>query len=263
MTDAPVPGPPALLLYGSCVSRDTYQHALRDEAVLRRYVARQSLVSAYGPPAAGLEPPADALPHRFQERTLREDLASSLPGVLEAELPRVRAVVWDLVDERLGVYRRPDGAYVTRSLELIASGLEPVVAADAAYLPYGTPEHLAAWADALGRFAAQVAATGVPLVALDVPWAEQDESGAATPSSFGVTAAAANAATRPYVEMLVAAPGVRVVHVDPRDVRADATHRWGPAPFHYAGSTYDVVADGIRRALGPGGPGAQPPADGA
>ncbi|WP_418606330.1 DUF6270 domain-containing protein [Georgenia sp. SUBG003] len=67
------------LLYGSCVSRDAFQH-LGGGYELLQYVARQSLISAMSP--AAVLPAQPSLVSPFQERMVRDDVASTAPSVL-------------------------------------------------------------------------------------------------------------------------------------------------------------------------------------
>lgn len=231
-----------LVIYGSCLSRDTYEHALRPHLGLRRYIARQSLISALRP-STTVEPDYDALDHDFQRRVLREDLEGSLAQVLDPQDDRPLVMLWDLVDERLGVYLLDDGSVVTRSLELIRSGADATLGDRATALPFGSADHLRAWAASLDAFCRRLWSMPRPttVLALDVPWAEHDERGCATPSSFGTSAAEANTQSRPYFALLRSRPEIDVLTIPGDTVVADSGHRWGPAPFHLSGRTYDAI----------------------
>ena len=251
-----MPGPATpLFIYGSCVSRDTYELELADALDLRVYVARQSLISAYGAPAP-LEYPAGAALSPFQERMVRDDLVGAMPARLQGFARQPGVVLMDIVDERHGVWAFPgdQAAYATRSVELLSSRLDEHVAAHARHIPFGGDEHYGLWTAALRQFAATVEALDHPptVVVLDVPWATHDTRGAPTPASFGLSAHDANIAQRRYLEAVAADTRFTIAKVD--DVTADAGHRWGAAPFHYATDTYDRVGRAILEALrGPGG----------
>lgn len=244
-----------VFIYGSCVSRDSFEHVARDRYVLTRYVARQSLISAYAGPAA-LDG-TDVLTSAFQRRMVEGDAAGDLPRLLAQDAAATDLLLWDLTDERLGVLLAPDGGAVTRSVELVGAGLEP--AGDGwRYLAFGTDDHLALWTDALDAFCGTLAHEGLleRTVLLAVPWALTTEDGRAAPSSFGVAPADANARFARYHDA-ARRRGLTVVEVPPAAVVASAEHRWGPAPFHYSPSTYDAVVALLDDAVGrrpPAGP---------
>ncbi|PWD50868.1 hypothetical protein C8046_09600 [Serinibacter arcticus] len=238
-------GPAVLrtLVVGSCVSRDTVPHLPDGDAGLVGYVARQSLISAYAPPVVLLEPPAIASP--FQQRMVRGDFASDLPAVLRRLAGGVDLVLWDLVDERLGVYVLPDDTAVTRTVDLVAAQAETDVAAAGVLVRLGEEAHLEMWREAATRFVAGVAELhpGAALVAVGLPWAELTTSGAPTPASFGVAAAEANRRYEPYYAV-VEALGAPVVGRG-LAVRGSVEHPWGEAPFHYDSAAYRAVADAV------------------
>lgn len=237
------------VLYGSCVSRDTFEFALRGRADLLRYVARQSLISAFSPPVLGLEPRYELLDHDFQRRVLRDDLESSFSTLLPTLPARPLIVLWDLVDERLGVYRFDDGTIVTRSLELMRCGLDASLDRRADLLPFGSDEHLTAWSASLERFRTQLATLDgqVVVVAIDVPWSDHDDTGRQTPPSFQMSAADANGHSARYFDVLRSRPGIDVVTVPAAEVTSDSAHRWGAAPFHYDRPTYAAISSRVMK----------------
>jgi serine O-acetyltransferase len=238
-----------LFVYGSCVARDTFELLPETRFSLARYVARQSLVSAYAPvPDAGERLDTDAT---FGERMVAEDRASSLLPLLAQEADRVAGVIWDLTDERLGVYRVGDG-YVTRSVDLIASGHDATLAAQHRLVEFGTQEHLALWVDALERFVADLRTLELldRTLLFAVPWAERTTSGARTGRSLTFDAETANALFAPYYDA-ARTHGVAVHALPVAAVRADPQHRWGEAPFHYDEGTYRTLGRTIEARLAP------------
>ncbi|WP_136518566.1 DUF6270 domain-containing protein [Cellulomonas telluris] len=233
--------PRRVFVYGSCVSRDTFEHASPSgRYVLSRYVARQSLISAYA--GAAVVPCTDALSSPFQRRMVEGDAEGDLPSLLEAHAAEIDLLVWDLTDERLGVLIWPDGRVATRSVELVASGIEKLLEGQR-HVPFGTDEHFALWCRALGRFRDTLRDLDLlgRTVLLAVPWAEVSDDGTAVARSFGVGPAEGNAAFQRY-HAAARDAGIRVAAPAHEDVLAAAGHRWGPAPFHYTGRTYDAIA---------------------
>lgn len=236
-----------VLVYGSCVGRDTLEHVPAGRARLVRYVARQSLLSAFSPSRAEID--VSSLSSAFQRRMVQGDLIGSLRLELQRHAPSVHMVLWDLFDERLGAYRTPEGTFVTRTAEALRAGLEDLAAEQSWRLvPFGSDAHYSHWVHALRRFAELCESVGVAgkVVLLDVPWATHTISGAPTPSSYGVTAEVANALRARYViSARNELPWLHVVTVDISAVVADEGHKWGLAPFHFAPSVHRRLATEI------------------
>lgn len=232
------------LIYGSCVARDTFEF-LPQNYELVRYIARQSLISAYSPPAESYAIPR--LDSPFQHRMLEGDRTSNLPAMLENHRD-VDLLLFDITDERLGVYALPDGSFITRTVELIRSGHEDSLPAGTRLLEWGSGEHLELWTGALSRFAADVSRLGLihKLRPLSIPWASRTTAGQPTPASFGLTARQGNRWNRAYLARVAERTGVRLLRPSPwRPVRSSEQHRWGPAPFHYTDVIYQDVAEKI------------------
>jgi hypothetical protein len=236
-----------VFIWGSCVSRDTFEHMDPDKFELVAYVARQSALSATTRPVEQIAAPQ--MTSRFQQRMISGDFGSNLRPLLKEHAADTDVLLVDLTDERLGVYLLPDGTVVTRSVELIESGLDQTVAQNAQHLPFGTQQHFEYWSGAIQAAgdAIRQAMPGVTVALLDIPWAEWSESGQQTPDSFGVTAARANPVFRPYVETAVKALGAHLVSIDPSRVLSGPNHPWGDAPFHYAEHVY---IDAVRQLTG-------------
>lgn len=227
--------PLKVLIYGSCVSRDTFEGLDRTRFALVEYVARQSLISAFAPHTFSLPVPEDT--SRFRARMVEGDLSGNMPSVVTRHASDTDAVLWDLADERLGVYVLPDGSVVTRSADTIGTVLDDACARHGRLVEHGTDEHVALFTDALGHWTDLLRAHGLleKTVVLAPDWAAQATGGAPVPTSFGTSADVANDRYRSYYEAVDAA-GFHVVRVD--DVMASAEHRWGTAPFHYADDVY-------------------------
>lgn len=269
-------------VFGSCVSRDTYEFLPRDRFTLHTYVARQSLISAMSRPRPDPFPPTPAL-GQFQRRSLETDWSSGLMKLLAPRLSGLDLLLWDLCDERLGVYEFPDGSYCTRSVELMKSGLEESLTTGAQLHRFGTDRHLELWTASMQAFLDELSAHPVRVVLIALDWARATTDGRPTPSSYGLSADQANliypryyqavadtvAATPvsvhrvPVPQASVIGTRARLAHASrklPLPGRlarrvaastaqtppADAEHRWGLAPFHYAPSVYDEVSSDIQ-----------------
>lgn len=254
-----------ILIVGSCVSRDTFEFLDPRRFHLRDYVARQSLISGFGPAAAPLVEPS-GLPSRFQQRMVEADAASDLPERVETHAPRVDLLLWDLVDERLGVHVRADGGITTDSVE--ARSLRGASAATelpegTRHLPFGSDEHFTLFEAALPLWRGLLERTGLlgRTVLVAPPWAERTAEGDLTPPSFELSATEGNALSQRYVAAARRVLGLPVLGLSLRQeatradheagaddrptVHARVDHHWGPAPFHYDDATYTVLAEGI------------------
>ncbi|OKL49861.1 hypothetical protein BSR29_00480 [Boudabousia liubingyangii] len=232
-----------LFIYGSCVSRDMAEFASSAGLVADTYVARQSLVSA-GSQVDVSKLGDFATGGAFGSRMVRADAQGDLYERLLATGHRADRILWDLIDERLGVYAFPDGTYATRSYELLLSEGVDFVPAGARLIPFGSAEHFDLWAKALDRFLTflgehdWLAKTRL----LYVPWAPFDSNGEDTPASFGIDAMSGNMEYVRYYEEVRSRNLVQLIEPPEDLVIADPDHKWGPAPFHYHQELYDWVA---------------------
>jgi hypothetical protein len=241
-------GPARVLIYGSCVSRDTFEFLDPSRYSLLRYIARQSLISAFSPADVD-DLDLGALSSPFQRRMVLGDIAGSLAQDLFDLGDRTDLILWDLCDERLGVYRHTSGAVVTRSVELVRSGAE-LRFATWEHIPFGTDDHFALWDEALSRFVVllEEATLARKVLLLAVPWAARTGRGAATPASFGLRASQANRLYARYNDA-VQARGIAVVGLSAKTVRADDDHKWGVAPFHFGADVYTRLAGQINQSM--------------
>ncbi len=243
--------PRRVFIYGSCVSRDAYEElpGRGEDHELIAYVARQSLLSADQDATARL--PEDlGLEHAFQERMVRSDWAGDLWERLE-DAEGLDLLVWDLVDERHGAYWFLDGGVVTRSVDIMGTGLMDLLPEEQ-LIGFGTEDHLEAWSDAAEDFAERLRAAGLfeRTVVLEVPWAEASLGGEPVPASMGLAPQDANRLYAPYYARLREL-GFDVLSVE-GPVYADPGHKWGLAPFHYAPEVYERIDAGISARLGLG-----------
>lgn len=235
-------------IYGSCVSRDTFEFLRPFGYELIEYVARSSLVSAF---SASVEGPVrdwrEATP--FQRQQVERDASSALPSLIQARARDTDRLLWDITDERLGFYERTDGAVITNSIDLMKTSH---AALDDGYalVPFGSDHHHDAFTAALFGWRDLLEEVGLlpKLVVVAPAWAEWTGAGNPTPSSFGLEAKRANVLMVRYLASIK-----DVLGVDPKRivqpaaaVRADAAHKWGVAPFHYAEEVYQDMVGRIR-----------------
>lgn len=239
-----------VFIYGSCVSRDTFEHFDPDQFELVQYVARQSALSAYTRPVTLVEPPQ--LESSFQQRMVSGDFSSSLQTLIPEAAHQTDLVLIDLTDERLGAFVLPDGSVVTRSTEFVSSGAEHTLPAGSQHLPFGTEQHFQYWSQGIAAVGELIRhhMPHATVALLDIPWAEFREDGAPTSPSYGVTATHANPAFRAYIQAATHALGAEVISIAPGEVTSSQDHPWGDAPFHYAEHVYLKIVKELTGAKG-------------
>lgn len=159
-----------IAILGSCVSRDTCEYLPGAEVVA--YVARQSMITVLHPVGADRFP-ADALESDFQARMFAGDqVADGVDRVLQSSAD---LLLVDLVDERRGVWKFPDGSFLTNSLEATRTGVEEWAPSEGARLiPFGTDEHFELWTQGLVSVIRQLRAhSRIPMMFVDLDWAER------------------------------------------------------------------------------------------
>ena len=138
-----------ITVYGSHVARDSAAELERRGWTVERHVARQSLISAGRPAAAG-DLDLSVLSSPFARRSFLSDMVGNLEAQLTAIAACTDLLLWDLSDERLGVLETAPEAFLTRSTEAMAAGLYQRITAR--LIEMGTAEHLHLWRPALLHF---------------------------------------------------------------------------------------------------------------
>ncbi len=231
--------PPArVTILGSCVSRDTLETMPRDKWPIDGYLARTSLISA-GTDASANVPTELSGSSKFQLRNVWDDIRGELLPTLKRKT-NSSVLLWDLVDERHGVFEFSDGSIMTRSIDALAIPELIAAAENARHIPFASDEHYWRWSGAAGMFVSALEALGLKdrTLVLAADWAERDTSGQTTPWSMGTAAPDANVKFARYYDRLEQL-GLEVVRFT--DTVADPEHRWGLAPFHYTGDTYAAI----------------------
>jgi len=236
-------------IYGSCVSRDTFEFMDKDRFSLLRYVARSSLISAFAPPTTSSPAGTENL-SPFQRRQLEDDFRSALPSVLDEFRGSIDLILWDLTDERLGVYLGPAGQVVSDSLELRKLG-KGVMGEEWRHVPLGTDDHFGRFSVALQSWRNALLDRNLldRVVLLGPPWASHGLDGEPAPTSFGIAAEDANRAYARYYDAVRNALGAPILGRD-LTVATDKRHVWSAAPFHYARGVYESLIEQLTSAMG-------------
>ena len=104
-----------IAIFGSCVSRDTAE--FMPEAEVVAYVARHSVTSLESPHGTNGIDLSD-LTSAFQKRMVTSDLKGTGLERIVKNAKDLDVVLLDLVDERRGFWKFPDGTTMTNSLEI-------------------------------------------------------------------------------------------------------------------------------------------------
>jgi hypothetical protein len=238
-----------VFIHGSCVSRDLLSLVQGDGFELAFYSPRQSLIGLLGA-VPRIERTVDMsnLASRFQRRAAEGTLRADVLKRLEHHHEETDMVLWDITDERLGVYEL-NGGYVTRTLELMNAGLDVHLRREARHIPFGTDEHFELWSRGLDRWRRMLIRFGLAdrLVLLAPPWASYLNDGSPSPPSFGTHAIEHSFfAERYYTLARSAFPNLHALGRD-IETRTSRDHQWGPAPFHYDDATSNALARALHR----------------
>lgn len=256
MSDDPAPATAAessdsavnVFIWGSCVSRDTFGF-LPEDFTLKRYVARQSLISA-GTNASSVRSQITDPASKFQARMILGDLTGDLYRSLEQHAAETDIVLVDLVDERGGVIDF-GAAYATKLSEFWGAGGRDA-SRGASQIPFGTDEHFALWQEGARRFVGALrAAELLPhTLVLHAPWASEFDTGEQLEiQSWMKDPATANQEYTRYVTFLRDC-GLQVAELPPELAKTSKDHQWGPSPFHYQNSAYEYFANAITSVVG-------------
>ncbi len=146
-------------------------------------------------------------------------------------------MLFDLVDERDGVYEITPGRFVTNTAELRRSGWLP--GRDARLVSFGTDEHFALWRAAAARVrdvASQVRVLD-RTVLLGTPFADYCDDGVPVAPHASIPATIWNERYLRYFDY-ARELGFRVIELPAALSTSTQTHTWGPAPYHYVDDAY-------------------------
>lgn len=229
-------------IWGSCVSRDTFEF-LPDDYQLLGYVARQSWISV-GSVAGQVE--IGEMTSDFQRRMTEGDAAGDALDRIEAKADETDLLLLDLCDERLGILELQDGSVITRSVEKIGNGAQTTLDDDGRALALGDSVHFERWRAAAAAIRDRLAAQGLlgKTLVLAPEWALFDDEANPSPTSFGMGAVDVNGRYAAYYAVLESL-GFNVVQLGP--TVAGSQHKWGRAPFHFHDSIYRQMVGVIDR----------------
>lgn len=246
ITDSPLLGRDSnIFIYGSCVSRDTFECMQGIGANLIQYTARQSLISAM----SEVEKPSDllkesALTSSFQRTSLEGDLTGSLRRDLVSHMGNADILLVDFVDERSGVFLGENGAYITNSQELTNSGVLEHWNEKKRLISFGSDEHFKLWTLAFDKFVELLDESNLldRLVVIKNQWALESKEGDVFPiAPSTLRPARMNDLYSRYFAYVAHKCDCLIIDPPVELCVSTREHKWGMAPFHYVASFYHFV----------------------
>lgn len=246
-----------IFMYGSCVSRDTFDFFSRESCLLLGYVSRQSVISAFYPADPGVLT-RSSMSSKFQMRNSVGDFDGDLLARIDTEGQGADVILWDIIDERNGVVKTTEGGYVTFTYDLFRADVFSLMKEIRTYgerIGFGSDQHFDLWRGAADRFIHELDVRGLrsKLLLLVAPWAEvTNEGNPPNVWSLGPTVSQANMLFERYYDYLRDVHNLATVRLPSKAVVSRQDHKWGPAPYHYVDEAYAVFRKGIEEFAGIG-----------
>ncbi|MGP4981661.1 DUF6270 domain-containing protein [Glutamicibacter arilaitensis] len=232
-------------VYGGCVSRDTYE-LMKDDHALVHYVARQSLISATSKPERRL--PTESLPSDFNSRMVRGDIESSLFQKISQYSSDTDVFIFDVLSERLGVYRIYGGTYITNSGELDKTKILSNLTVPKSLIRFGTDRHFDLWKESAVKLKGHLTRNGLfeSSYVIRANWTDVTIQGTPTPKFRSMDANLANRMYQRYYDTLEQLQ-FRIIEPAPEIASSDEHHKWGPSQYHYQREFYESIVGQLLR----------------
>ncbi|MFD1376381.1 MULTISPECIES: DUF6270 domain-containing protein [Micrococcaceae] len=226
-------------IYGGCVSRDAYE-LVKDEHYLTGYIARQSLISANSLPETRINTANSST--NFNSRMVVGDIKSSLFSTLREKSNEVEVFLFDILSERLGVYRLQGGRYITNSAELSKSSLLDDFPYAKAKIHFGTSQHFELWKQGVLTLKDILVECGLfsNSIYIETIWTDHSCQGSNVPKFRNWSAHYANKLYEPYFSYLREL-GFRSIKPSLDISLSDENHKWGSSPYHYQPEYYQEI----------------------
>ena len=239
-----------ILIYGSCVSRDS-AIAFPATWTLTHYSARQSFIST-GSTVHDPHLTQHHFPSPFQDRMFHSDLAGNALDLIDSAYSRAThtpVLLIDLIDERFGIYTHANSAAFTRSYELMTTTVLDHLSPEWEHHPFASLSHAQHFMAAEHRVRTHLQRTGLwdNTRIIEATWATQDDNGNPPPTSMGLDSTTANQLYADYYDYL-REKGWTVLTPQAPPI-ASTSHQWGRAPFHYTRQYYESIVDAISASL--------------
>lgn len=177
----------------------------------------------------------------FQKRMVQRDLSKNLLQNLAAHRD-IDFIVIDLIDERFDLYELADDSVATLSSEFLLTRF--VTARDRSssrWITSGSASHRKLWKIGVKKLFATLQQHGLAdrVLINKVFWADRMADGGPLPAQEAGGHLAANSLLAwMYRELEQYVPSQRWLKFSNDVLKANPTHRWGTAPFHYTDAYY-------------------------
>ncbi len=216
-----------IFIQGSCVTRDGVDWWPEFGYELEGYVARQSLISSQSPVSLKeVNFDFESIPSKFAKRMAKGDVVGNLVTEIQKLAPNL--IVWDLCDERGGVFQLSNQAFITGN---VVYKNNPITGR---HIAMGTDEHFELWKAALDQFVSSI--SGIRVIVNATPWAVITDLGAPVNGDSSRAMNFNRSAERYYSH--IETQGLEVIRVAQDKAIARVDHKWGEAPFHFVEETY-------------------------
>lgn len=211
-----------------------------DEAEVASYHSRSSLISLMSPPL-DVDDTGVEWPSNFARRCVLADFRKTFFDELEAAAPDL--LIIDLMSERFDLYRAP-GTFVTRSWDLVDSGLDARCEYRLERAPRESDATQAAWCEHSREFAGVLRSRfpGLPVILHKASWTPRYRDGRAIrrfPRNWRSRISRRNELLEAcHAQLEQVLPGLATVEPR-RPYVADAGHRWGLGTSHYEPGYYE------------------------
>ncbi|MGO2481118.1 DUF6270 domain-containing protein [Glutamicibacter ardleyensis] len=236
-----------LFIYGGCVSRDSFE-LIKNENKIVQYVARQSLISAASKPEKRF--PLNALSDNFNSRMVKGDIQSSLLRSITRYSEEVDHLLFDILSERLGVYRFSGGTYITNSAELQKSGLLQNSAIAKTLIRMGTDRHFELWKKSVESFHRTLSESKLinKTSLIKVNWTDETIQKTPVPLFRNWSASDANKLYARYYSHLEN-NGFNIIEPPAEVSLSDLDHKWGASPYHFQDEYYEYITSQLKKLI--------------
>ena len=228
-----------VLIFGSCATRDIFNHGAEPSLKLLDIFARTSPVSLVSPPVQG-EHDLSRNKSAFQRRMVSWDMSKHFWSFIEHN--KFDLIVFDFIDERFRHVHFGMDQWITMSNELIETGL--VTKNDPNTFGWPEDKYKSLFTEGLSKIrnALRQFAPEAKVVLNEVYWAGKFEDGEAIESYTANYINRSNEQLRwVYQQFKSVFPEAHLLEYDDSVRRAKRGHTWGEMPFHFQDAFYKAT----------------------
>ena len=175
---------------------------------------------------------------------VKGDIQSSLFQGIKKYATDIDHFLFDILSERLGVYRLSGGTYITNSAELQKSELLESFTPAKTLIRMGSERHFELWMKSVDSLqqTLQDAQIFNKTSLIKVNWTEQTIQKTTAPPFRNWSAEGANFLYERYYAYLESA-GFHIIEPPKTISLSDDNHKWGPSPYHFQSEYYEYITN--------------------